>query len=396
MSYRCAVSRRLQRMAMALAGCALVGCASVPPNRSPPSVAQIEHVRYERADWSRLEGWRNDDVAAAWPAFMKSCDVLATRIEWVSVCAAARQVVTTSAAIRNFFENNFSAYRVLSEAAGRVIEPPGLITGYYEPLLNGARQRSSRFSAPLYSPPDDLLTIDLSSVYPELKGKRLRGRLQGKKVVPYASRADLDNDAALHGKEIVWVENALDAFFLQVQGSGRVKLPTGETIRLQYADQNGYPYQSIGRYLVDHGELTLDQASIAGIRTWLSAHPQRFREVLNANPSVVFFREEKIPDPSLGPKGALGVPLSAGRSIAIDPASIPLGAPVFLATTQPASDLPLQRLAIAQDTGGAIRGIVRADFYWGTGMEAGEQAGKMRQTAKMWLLWPKGAALPAG
>jgi membrane-bound lytic murein transglycosylase A len=396
MSYRFAVVRRLQRVAITLVACALAACVSAPPSRSPASAAPIEHVRYERADWNRLDGWRNDDVTAAWPAFMKSCDALAARIEWASICGNARLVVTTPVAIRNFFENNFSVYRVLSEAAGRPIEPPGLITGYYEPLLNGARQRSSRFSAPLYAPPDDLLTIDLSSVYPELKGKRLRGRLQGKKVVPYASRADLDNDAALRGKEIVWVENALDAFFLQVQGSGRVKLPTGETIRLQYADQNGYPYQSIGRYLVDHGELTLDQASIGGIRTWLSAHPQRFKEVLNANPSVVFFHEEKISDPSLGPKGALGVPLSAGRSIAIDPASIPLGAPVFLATTQPASEVPLQRLVIAQDTGGAIRGTVRADFYWGTGTEAGEQAGKMRQTAKMWLLWPKAVALPAG
>lgn len=393
MSYRISILRGVH-YALTTLVCALTGCASAPPTSPPSSSAPIERVRYERVDWNRVEGWRDDDLAAAWPAFMKTCDALNARVEWAPVCGVARVVVATPVTVRNFFENHFSAYRVLSEAAGKPIEPPGLVTGYYEPLLNGARQRTARFSAPLYSPPEDLITVDLSAIYPELKGKRLRGRLQGKKLVPYASRADLDSDAALRGKEIVWVENALDAFFLQVQGSGRVRLPTGETIRLQYADQNGYPYQSIGRYLVDRGELTLDQANIAGIRAWLDAHPQRFKEVLNANPSVVFFREEKIPDSSIGPKGALGVPLSAGRSIAVDPASIPLGAPVFLATTKPASEVPLQRLVVAQDTGGAIRGTVRADFYWGTGMEAGEQAGKMRQSAKMWLLWPKGVALP--
>jgi membrane-bound lytic murein transglycosylase A len=173
-----------------------------------------------------------------------------------------------------------------------------------------------------------------------------------------------------------------------------VLLPDGEIIRLQFADQNGYPYQSIGRFLVDKGYLTTDRATLPGIRQWLVENPDRLQEVLNANPSVVFFREEPLQDATQGPKGAFGVPLTAGRSIAVDPSAVPLGAPVFLDTTQPASDLPLERLVMAQDTGGAIRGIVRADFFWGFGPEAGAQAGKMRQTGRMWLLWPKGAPLP--
>jgi membrane-bound lytic murein transglycosylase A len=192
----------------------------------------------------------------------------------------------------------------------------------------------------------------------------------------------------------VWVDDALDAFLLQVQGSGRVQLTNGDVIRLQYADQNGYPYQSIGRYLLDKGELTVAQATIPGIRQWLAANPARLSEVLDSNPSYVFFSEEKIEDLTEGPKGAQGVPLTPGRSIAVDPASIPLGAPVFLDTTWPATDRPLQRLAVAQDTGGAIRGAVRADFFWGFGYEAGDQAGRMRQPLRMWMLWPKGAALP--
>ena len=173
-----------------------------------------------------------------------------------------------------------------------------------------------------------------------------------------------------------------------------MQLPNGEVIRLQYADQNGQPFRSIGRHLVEKGELTTEQATMPGIRAWLVAHPERLQEVLNANPSVVFFNETPLGDPNVGPKGAQGIPLTPGRSIAVDPAIVPLGAPVFLSTTRPASDAPLQRLVIAQDTGGAINGAPRADFFWGTGPEAGELAGKMRQTGSMWLLWPRGVALP--
>jgi membrane-bound lytic murein transglycosylase A len=352
-------------------------------------------VRYEKVAWSRLPGFGDDDVREAWPAFLESCRALRFRTDWVSACTAAQSLDASAAkTIRAYFDRYFEPYALVRQS-GTVREDTGLVTGYYEPVLKGSRRASARFSAPLYAPPADLLTVDLSALYPELKGRRLRGRVEGNRVVPYYSRAELATSASLRGREIVWVDDAIDAFLLQVQGSGRVQLASGEVIRLQYADQNGHPYQSIGRYLVDQGELTLEQATMPGIRQWLAAHPARLNEVLDANPSYVFFSEEKLDDPARGPKGAQGVPLTPGRSIAVDPAAVPLGAPVFIDTTYPATVQPLRRLVMAQDTGGAIRGTVRADFFWGFGREAGEQAGRMRQPLKMWMLWPKGAALPA-
>ena len=300
--------------------------------------------------------------------------------------AGANVDVTDDNATRKFFENYFVPYRVANPDGSL----SGTVTGYYEPLLQGARKRGGKYQTPLHGVPDDILTIELASVFPELKGQRVRGRLVGNKVVAYPSRAELNKSNALAGKEILWVDDAIDAFFLQVQGSGRVQLDDGrEIVRLAYADQNGQPYKSIGRYLIDKGELTLDQASAQGIKAWVRANPKRQQELLNANPSYVFFREEKVTDPNVGPKGALGVPLTPQRSIAVDPQYIPLGAPVFLSTTQPNSNVPLQRLVLAQDTGSAIKNAVRADYFWGFGAQAGEQAGRMKQRGAMWVLLPK-------
>jgi peptidoglycan lytic transglycosylase A len=230
----------------------------------------------------------------------------------------------------------------------------------------------------------------------------LRGRVEGKRVVPYYSRAEIARGAApVVGKEILWVDDPIEAFFLQIQGSGRIQLESGETLRLGYADQNGHPFQSIGRYLVERGELQLSEASMPAIKAWAATNPKRLEELLNQNPSFVFFRELPLADPASGPVGALGVPLVPARSIAVDPRYVPLGAPVFLATTFPASTTPLNRLVLAQDTGGAIRNPVRADFFWGFGPEAGAQAGRMRQQGRMWVLLPRdlkpaqaGAAAP--
>ena len=219
---------------------------------------------------------------------------------------------------------------------------------------------------------------------------RLRGKLDGNRVVPYDTREEIERSGKLAGNEIVWVDDVMDAFFLEIQGSGRVYLPeSDETIRLAYANQNGRPYRSIGRYLLDKGELKPGQASAQQIRQWIRKHPERLREVLDSKPSYVFFREEKIADPSEGPKGALGVPLTPGRSVAVDPKHIPLGAPVYVDTTRPYSSEPIRQLMVAQDTGGAIRGPVRIDYFWGFGAQAGEQAGKMKQKLKLWLLLPK-------
>jgi membrane-bound lytic murein transglycosylase A len=220
--------------------------------------------------------------------------------------------------------------------------------------------------------------------------------------VPYWPRADIDaGRAEVADKALVYVSDPLDAFFLQIQGSGRVQLAEGGIMRVGYADQNGQPFRSIARVLIDRGELTLAEASMQGIREWGRRHPDELPALLDENPSYVFFREVPPPLPGSlearidGPIGSLGVPLLAERTIAVDPRAIPLGAPVFLATTEPLSATPLQRLVMAQDTGGAIRGPIRADFFWGFGAEAGEQAGRMREQGRMWLIWPNGAPLPA-
>jgi membrane-bound lytic murein transglycosylase A len=218
---------------------------------------------------------------------------------------------------------------------------------------------------------------------------RLRGRLQGNKVVPYYTRAEIERgEAAMHGREILWVDDAVELFFLQVQGSGRVKLPGGEIVRIGFAEHNGHPYKSIGRVLVERGELPQDKASMQGIKQWGKQNPDLLPLLLQQNPAYVFFRE--MPSSSPGPVGALGVALTPGRSIAVDSSVMPLGTPVFLSSTWPLSARPLNRLVIAQDTGSAIKGAVRADFFWGFGDEAGQIAGRMRQSGRMWVLYPRG------
>jgi membrane-bound lytic murein transglycosylase A len=359
--------------------------SKVETKTEPKIETKAETLRV--VSFADLVGWAEDDLRQAWPAFIASCDVLNKRAVWKEVCASAVMVNAEDATeVRNFFEGQFIPH-VVNNADGSM---SGTVTGYYEPLLRGSRTRNGKYQIPLHRVPEDLLTIDLSSLYPELKNMRLRGRVVGNKVVPYFSRAEITDKNSLAGKELVWVDSAVEAFFLQIQGSGRVYLEeTQETIRVAYGDQNGHPYKSIGRILVERGDLKLEQASAQGIAAWAAANPSRVQELLNMNPSVVFFKEEKLTAASKGPKGALGVPLTTQRSIAIDPQFIPLGVPVFLSTTQPNSDVPLRRLMLAQDTGGAIRGAVRADFFWGFGADAGERAGKMKQVGSMWVLLPK-------
>jgi membrane-bound lytic murein transglycosylase A len=367
---------------------ALPQCPGVPPPATPAAKPM------QLAQWSELPGWGEDDLVAAWPAFLQSCRALASRPQWLlwrGACEEAKSLVAPDKArLQHFFESRFEPYLLTNPEA----TTSGLVTGYYEPLLRGSRTRTAGFQQPVLGVPADLLTIDLSSVVPELKNMRLRGRLQGNKVVPYYSRADIvGHEPAYADRVLLWVDDAVELFFLQIQGSGRVRLTDGKLVRIGYADQNGHPYLPIGRVLADRGELKLEQTSMQSIQAWARANPAKLDEVLNANPSYVFFRE--LPNKgkeSEGPPGALGVPLTPERSIAVDPRHVPLGAPVFLATTRPSSAEPLRRLVLAQDTGGAIRGVVRADFFWGFGAEAGQQAGKMRQQGQMWVLLPPGVA----
>jgi membrane-bound lytic murein transglycosylase A len=342
------------------------------------------------ASWIDLPEWRREPLRPALEAFVRSCAVLEKQDAWTGVCAGAATLgAAGEGEVASFFELNFEPYRVLNADD----TDAGMVTGYYEPLLHGSRMRSSRYRYPLYGVPQDLVAVDLSSIYPELKHKRLRGRVEGNRLVPYLARGDIDQEPApLKGLEIAWVDDAVDAFFLHIQGSGQVELENGERIRVGYADQNGYPFRSLGAMLIRRGEIPPERASMQGIKDWARRNPRKVQRFMNENPSYVFFRE--LPRDLPGPIGALGVPLTAERSIAVDPRVIPLGVPVFLATTWPNTADPLNRLMVAQDSGGAINGGVRADFFWGFGDPAGNQAGKMRQSGRMWVLLPKGYAPP--
>ena len=346
---------------------------------------------FKPSSWDQLPGWQSDDPTLAWPALLQSCKGLRSNPAWSAVCQTANSMpaLPDADAARTFFQGAFLPWQSLQPDGGQ----EGLVTGYYEPLLRGGRYSSYKYRYPVYGAPDDLLVVDLSALYPELKSLRLRGRLQGNKVVPYWSREEIESGAApVRGKELAWVDDPVELFFLQIQGSGRIKLESGEMLRVGYADQNGHPYRSIGKWLVENGELTLDKASMQGIKDWGRRNPDRLPALLNANPSYVFFRD--LSSQTSGPFGALGVPLTPERSIAVDPRVIPLGAPVWLATTRPNSSETMNRLVMAQDTGGAIRGNVRADFFWGFGDEAGKLAGAMKQKGRMWVLLPKDYPMP--
>ena len=365
----------------------LTACAvpSIPPAIPPAIIPPV--APFAASKWEMLPNWQTVDLQPAWAAFLQSCRALKNKPNWQAVCARSDELTQPdNTALRTFFETSFAPYQVFNPDGST----QGLITGYYEPKLAGSRVKTARFRYPLYAAPDDLLTIELGEVYPQLKDLRLRGRLQGKRVVPYYNRTEIDNGkAALQGRELFWVENAVELFFLQIQGSGRIELPDGSLVKVGYAEQNGHPYISIGKKLVETGELKIEEASMQGIKDWAKRRPEKLPALLAQNPSYVFFRE--LPNGLSAPLGALGVPLTEAYSIAVDPRTIPLGAPVFLATTFPNSAEPLNRLMLAQDTGGAIRGAVRADFFWGFGEQAGVQAGRMKQSGQMWVLFPKGA-----
>jgi membrane-bound lytic murein transglycosylase A len=366
-----------------------------PVDVKPADSKIADYALLKPASWEEIDGLGQNkqnvsDLSLSWPAWMQSCSTLINKPTWQKVCNAATQLNSQTAskpsseATLAYFKQNFSVYKATNIDG----TDSGLITGYYEPILRGSRFKSAKYPNPLYQVPTDLISVELDSLFPELKYKRVRGRLVGNKLVPYYNRADIESEAApLKGREFMFIDDIIDVFYLQVQGSGLVQLESGEQVHVGYADQNGLTYNSIGRLLVERGELTMANASMNGIKNWARNNPTKLRELLNSNPSYVFFRE--LPPGLPGPLGALGVPILSERVVAIDPKYVPLGAPVFLSTTEPNSTKPLKRLMMAQDTGGAIKGGVRADFYWGDGNEAGAKAGAMKQSGKIWVLLPK-------
>ena len=318
--------------------------------------------------FSEIPGWDEDNLSEAWQAWLQSCNSLRKRkagpVNWVAVCDRANAQKPKDA--KTFFENNFRAYAVRNQVTGKA---DGLVTGYYEPIINGSRIRTDRYPVPLYA-------------YPKAWVRA--------KPDPAPTRAELMNSNLLKGSEIAWVEDPVAAASMQIQGSGKIRLDNGQIMRLGFAGSNDLPFKSSAQWLLDRKEITRAEATMQGISDWAKRNPNKVQEMLNANPRFVFFRElQTAANQDLGPIGALGVPLTPGRSIAIDPRAIPLGAPVFLETTRPMSNQPIRRLVIAQDTGKAIVGPVRVDYFWGTGDEAGELAGRMKQNGRVWLMLPK-------
>lgn len=362
----------------------LPAAPAVPAAPTPPPAKPVLSAALVPVTWQDVEGWREDDPSLALGAFLKSCEPLRLRPQWQAVCLEAETLDRFSEAqVRAFFERRFAPYRLQDADGGEA----GLATGYYVPDLRGSRQPSPAYPHPLYRRPDDLLVIDLREVYPELGNYRLRGRIDENRVRPYWDRAAIDGESRpLAGKELFWVDDPVELFFLQIQGSGRILFEDGSRVMVNYAEQNGHPYRSVSKWLIERGIMPREQMSMQNIKAWARANPDQVNALLNTNPSYVFFRE--LPGASDTPPGALGVPLTSGRSVAVDPRHTPLGAPVFLATTWPDSDRPLYRLMMAQDTGGAIKGPVRADFFWGLGDTAGVQAGRMKQSLRMWVLLP--------
>ena len=340
--------------------------------------------RWVQSDWGELPGWEQDRVSEAWSSLWRSCQK--PPVDWMAVCTRARMLGSTwgrdvsDATVRQWLQANLQPWRV--EALDG--QTTGLLTGYFEPLVEARRKPQGAFQTPLFRPPVDL-------------GQRK----------PYLSRTELETTpegkAALAGRELLYVADPLDALLVQVQGSTRVKLldeldaqGNPKMVRLAFAGHNDQPYQSVARWLVDQGAFPLDQASWGSIKAWAGLNPQRVPEMLRANPRVVFFREEPLANPEVGPNGAQGLPLTPGRSIAIDREVMPYGSLVWLDSTEPQAwsatppaPKPLQRLVVAQDTGGAIVGAVRADYFWGWGDEALTQAGRTKQPLRLWVLWPR-------
>jgi len=335
--------------------------------------------------FSNLSGWGDDHQLEALVAFQKSCAVFvkkdpATRLplpsagtiaDWIAPCQAARSV-SDDAQARQFFEQYFTPYNVSNGQSG-------LFTGYYEAQLSGAWTKGGKYQTPLWMRPDDMLTLDLGDFRDSWAGQKITGKIAGTKFVPYDDRAHVAK-GSLNGRAqpLVWVDDPVGAFFLEIQGSGQIRMEDGSVLRVGYGAQNGHGYTPVGRVLADRGEIE-KPVTMQKIRNWFAEHPDRAQEVMNTNPSVVFFKKSDKD----GAVGAQGVTLTPMRSLAVDTKFVPLGVPVWLATNEH------RRLVVAQDTGGAIKGVVRGDLFWGAGPQAEAGAGPMQNTGTYYLLLPR-------
>lgn len=375
---------------------ALAACETGHDNATP---APDAGTTYTPVAFDRLPGWREDTLAEAIPAWRQSCarmapqpdnkvigsaagNVAGTVADWRSVCAGlAALPVDDSNALRGFIEANLVPLSVRGSK-----DDPGLFTGYFEPIIEASRERTPTYSEPIYALPRDHVSVRLDAFDADLKGRRIAGRVEGGRLVPYHQRGEIEAGAIRENADVLfWARDALDVFILQVQGSGIAALPDGSRTRVGFAGHNGHNYGSVGRWLIERGELSAGRAGWEDIRAWLEANPKIMRNTLAVNRRFIFFREIN----GDGPTGAAGVTLTAERSMAVDPRHVPLNVPVWLDAEHPDGNQRLQRLMLAQDTGNAIRGAVRGDFYWGTGRAALDKAGRMKSRGAYYILVPR-------
>jgi len=359
----------LNIIAVTVLGFVIAGCAP----KYNKEYEQLSKANLKQSSWSDLKGFEKDDLNLALEVFKKSCSKSKRYEMFKTACLKANEAKNANL----FFKENFTPFKLYDDKHS----DEGLITGYYEPLLNGSRTKSEKFKYPIYKIPNDLIIVDLNSIYPDLKKFRLRGQLKGNRLIPYNTREDMENKKNL--EPICYVDSKVDLFFLQIQGSGKVKFQDGSIINVGYANQNGRAYNSIGKAMIQKGYITPSQGSLQGIKKWFEQNPTKVDAVLNINESYVFFQESKK-----SATGALGVELVAQRNLAVDRRFIPLGSPVFIQTNNPLNKKEINQLMIAADVGGAIKGQIRADFFWGNSKEAEETAGKMKEKGILYMLVP--------
>ena len=382
---------RLARGLLLSALFALYGCASPPT--APVTKPQPDSWSMARTAFEALPGWNAANADAALLSFRRSCAVLAARPDsaamggvgyagtvgdWRGVCASA------GGDARTFFQTNFTPFAL--DAAGE-----GLFTGYYEPQIRGSRTRQGAYQTPVHGLPSDLVRVDLGQFIPKFKGERVSGRVSGNALVPYASRAQIN--AGIKAPVLFYTDDPVAFFFLQIQGSGRVVFTDGSAARIGYAGENGRPYTAIGRTLIAEGALSRENVSLQTIRAWLLANPARAQGVMEGNESYIFFEEKPLGDTQLGSTGSLGVALTPMASLAVDPRIHALGAPFYLDAGGPD---PVRALLVAQDIGGAIRGAVRGDIFFGFGAEAERRAGAMKAPGRLHVLLPNALAQRIG
>lgn len=368
--------------------------------RTSPSLLAVKPLRLAPVSYAMVPGWSGGDPRGALKAFCRSCTALlrknplnamggagyaGTIGDWLPACRAAAPTGNVMAA-RRFFESWFAPLAVNDHSEA------GLFTGYYEPQLKASHTQHGAYRAPIYGVPDDLITVDLGLFKDDLAGQHIAGMIEARTLVPYPERAVINAKGLPHAKVLAWSDDPVAVFFLHIQGSGRALLDDGKSVRIVYAAQNGRPYTPIGRTLLREGAMTREDMSMQGIRAWLKAHPDEARRVMESDASYVFFEEKPLGDPAVGANGSEGVPLTPGASLAVDRSIHPLGAPVWLALDEHSTALPRRRLMIAQDTGGAIKGVVRGDVFFGFGEKAEWNAGHMKAGGAMFVLLPKALA----